>query len=80
MTALNIVLDSPYLTPEEYARRTGMPIRTVNKRIQEGEIPADSFTLHDEKVSGSIKYVNMVKLFEMASSSSFQHPRFQTSK
>lgn len=76
MTALHITLDSPYLTPEEFARRTGASVRTVQKRIQEGELPADSLKLDTDKVSGSSKFVNMVKLYEMAAASPFKHPRF----
>tara|TARA_R100001039_G_C1844150_1_gene104643 strand:+ start:1585 stop:1821 length:237 start_codon:yes stop_codon:yes gene_type:complete len=77
MTGLNIVLDSPYLSPEEFSRRTGTPIRTVQKRIQSGELPADSLTLDANKVGGSTKYINMVKLYQMAASSSFVHPRLR---
>lgn len=77
MVTINITIASPYLTPEKYASITGDPIRTVNKRIQIGELPADSLVLEADKVKGSVKYINMIKLAEMAASSSFVHPRLR---
>lgn len=77
MIALHITIDTPYLTPEVYASRSGTPLRTVQKRIQTGELPADSFVLDPDKAAAGTKYVNMIKLIEMAASSSFVHPRLR---
>lgn len=76
---IHIHIDSPYLTVEEFANRSGIPLRTVKKRILDGELPADSLALVRDKASGcSRKYVNMIKLNEMAASSPFVHPRLNT--
>ena len=78
MTALQITISTPYLTPKQYAELSGTPLRTVNKRIQSGELPADSFSLDPDKVDHSVKYINMVKLYEMAAMSPFVHPRLNS--
>ncbi|GFZ84082.1 hypothetical protein GCM10011403_29520 [Pseudohongiella nitratireducens] len=73
---IHIHLDgSPFLTPERFADLSGIPLKAVQKRIQRGEFPVESFNLEDSATSRAKKYINMVKLAEMAASSPFVHPR-----
>ena len=36
---MNVVIDTPYLSVEEYARRTGMTERSVRERCIKGQLP-----------------------------------------
>ncbi len=36
---MNVQIDTPYLTPDEYARRSGMTPRQVLERCKNGDLP-----------------------------------------
>jgi len=55
-----------------------MTVGAVKKRIERGELPVDSFNLEDSATARATKYINMIKLAEMAASSSFDHPRLKS--
>jgi len=76
---IHIHLDgSPYWTAERFAAHSGMTVGAVKKRIERGELPVDSFNLEDSATARATKYINMIKLAEMAASSSFDHPRLKS--
>lgn len=77
MTVIHVHVDVPFCTKTEFRARTGMSEGTLNDKISKGEIPVIKTNLHEAK-AGAV-YVNLVKLAEMAASSPFEHPRFQTS-
>lgn len=62
---LIIQLDTPCCTKEEYARRTGINVHTVDKMIQQGRIPILP-KKGNEKV-----LVNLVLCTKMAASQSY---------
>lgn len=39
MANITIQLDSPYITPQEYSRRTGMLLPTVRDYVKKGILP-----------------------------------------
>lgn len=75
---VHIHIDTPYMTKERFAEVSGMPVRTVQDRGLNGELPVESLGLDSGNKRGATTYVNMVKLFQMAAASQFEHPRFPT--
>ena len=75
---VHIHIDSPYITKERFSELSGMPLRTVQDRGLNGELPVESLDLKHASRKGASTYVNMVKLFQMAAASQFEHPRFPT--
>ena len=73
---IHIHLDgSPFWTAEKFAAESGMSVGSVKKRMERGEFPVESFNLHDSATGRATKYINMIKLAQMAASSSYYHPR-----
>lgn len=75
---VHIHIDTPYVTKERFSELSGMPLRTVQERGLSGELPVESFNLDSASKRGASTYVNMLKLFQMASASKFEHPRYPT--
>lgn len=67
-----IHIDSPLLTIEEFAKRSGMTKDAVRHKVNNGELPTVDTRLDPTK-RGRI-YINMVKLVEMADQAEFMHP------
>ncbi|MGY8873009.1 MAG: hypothetical protein ACKVJE_21500 [Pseudomonadales bacterium] len=55
-----ILVDSPFVTPREYARRTGLTYSSVRNRIERGELP-----VYRPAGSSSV-FVNMMVLARQA--------------
>ena len=76
---IHIHLDgSPYWTVEKFAAESGIKEAAVQKRVERGELPADSFNCKDSATGRATKYINMIKLAQMAASSSYDHPRLKS--
>lgn len=71
-------IDTPYMTKERFSEVSGIPVRTIQDRGQNGELPVESLGLDTGNKRGATTYVNMVKLLQMAAASQFEHPRFPT--
>ena len=54
---INIQIDTPYVTKAEYARRTGLPMDTVNYYVKEGKLPVRDRESSNEKV-----FINLLAL------------------
>jgi hypothetical protein len=39
MSNLTLHIDAPYISYEEYARRTGIPVGAIRKLVAEGRLP-----------------------------------------
>ena len=65
-------ISSPIVTVEEFARISGIPVRTVEGKIEKGEFPLLRTALDPDKRSA--RYINMVKLAQMADAVEFLHP------
>ena len=65
-------IDTPVVTAEEFARRSGMPLATVNDKLDKGELPR----VHTSLKPGARekRLVNMLKLAQMADAAEFDHP------
>lgn len=74
---MNLVfqIDTPLCTVQEFGRRSGIPERTINKKIANGEIPAAALSLHPDR-SGS-KYINLVQLYRLCADQEFTHPQLK---
>lgn len=81
MSAIHIHLDTPFLTKKEFMSRTGIKPSTLDQKMKAGEIPyiKTALTLVSDGDDRSLVLINMVKLYEMAVSDSFEHPRFHSS-
>lgn len=55
-----ILVDSPFVTPREYARRSGLTYSSVRNRIERGELPVY------RPVGSSSVFVNMMALARLA--------------
>lgn len=62
--AIAILIDTPFLSIPEYAKRTGLSVRTVTDDMESGLIP---FLQRKRKAK---RLVNMVALAQMAATSS----------
>lgn len=60
--SIAILIDTPFLSIEEYAKRTGVSVRTVRNDMESGLIP---FYQRHRKAK---RLVNMVQLTQMAAS------------
>lgn len=58
---INVQVDAPYLSIEEYAKRTGIPIGTVRSSIRAGEVPIKPKKKEKERI-----YINMIALAKQA--------------
>lgn len=52
-------LDAPFCTKKEFVRRTGMSERSLDRAIQNGEIP-----LLEKKSKSGIALINLVKVYQ----------------
>ncbi|MFZ7175181.1 hypothetical protein ACLSYX_10235 [[Pasteurella] aerogenes] len=59
--SINIQIDAPYVTKEEYSRRTGLPIGTINDYLKQGKLPIKRRSSSNEKV-----FINMIALMKEA--------------
>ena len=59
---INIQLDAPYITPNEYARRSGLTIRSVKHLISKGLLP-----IVPKNDGREITLINLIALAEQAS-------------
>jgi len=57
-----ILVDTPFCTPEEYARRTGQSLSTVRTQLDEGALPF----VQPLKKKGSRRLVNLMQLAKEA--------------
>jgi len=57
-----ILIDTPFCTPEEYARRTGQSLSTVRTQLDEGVLPY----VQPLKKKGSRRLVNLMQLAKEA--------------
>jgi hypothetical protein len=64
--SIAILIDTPFLSIEEYAKRTGLTVRTVRNDMEAGLIP---FYQRHRKTK---RLVNMVQLTQMAASHSVE--------
>lgn len=55
---MNIILDTPMLSLEEYARRTGITVESVRNQCDKGHLP------FIQKTRNGKRYINMVQLFK----------------
>jgi len=62
--SIAILIDTPFLSIPEYAKRTGLSIRTVRDDMESGLIP------FYQRARKSKRLVNMVALAQMAASHS----------
>lgn len=60
---INIQLDTPFVTKDEYKRRTGLPMGTINDQLKSGKLPTLPRKSPKEKV-----LINMVALAKQAAS------------
>ncbi|MEB3457159.1 hypothetical protein [Pasteurella multocida] len=60
---INIQLDTPFVTKDEYKRRTGLPMGTINDQLKTGKLPILPRKSPKEKV-----LINMVALAKQAAS------------
>jgi len=60
--ATHILIDTPFLSTKEYARRTNQAIETVRKDIESGVIP------YYQQAKGKKRFVNMIALAKLADS------------
>lgn len=67
-----IHIDSPLLTMEEFAKRSGQSADAVRHKVAAGEFPTIDTRL-DKSKRGRV-YINMIKLAQMADASEFNHP------
>lgn len=65
-------IDTPLVTIEEFARRSGMTVDAARHKVSAGEIPTIDTRL-DKTRRGRV-YVNMLKLAQLAEASEFKHP------
>jgi len=61
---LAVQIDTPICTVEEFARRSGIPEKTIRNKIFRGEIPTIKTNLHETK-AGAV-YVNLLALMNIA--------------
>lgn len=60
---INIQVDVPYMTVEEYSRRSGIKTNTVRDLVQRGVLPTKPRSSKQEKI-----YINMIALAREAAS------------
>ncbi len=60
---INIQLDTPFVTKDEYKRRTGLPMGTINSQLNNGKIPILPRKSPKEKV-----LINLIALAKQAAS------------
>ncbi|WP_424408046.1 hypothetical protein [Pasteurella sp. PK-2025] len=58
---INIQLDTPFVTKDEYKRRTGLPMGTINDQLKKGKLPTVPRKSPKEKV-----LINLIALAEQA--------------
>lgn len=56
-----MVIDTPFVTFEEYARRSGQTLGAVTRQADRGQLPVSSPSPNLKR-----RYVNMVALFDVA--------------
>ncbi|PCJ22520.1 MAG: hypothetical protein COA96_14115 [SAR86 cluster bacterium] len=62
MTSI-IQIDTPMVTVKEFSKRSGIPVRTVQTLIHDGEIPRFDQRLNKDK-RGPL-YINFIRLVEL---------------
>lgn len=77
MSEFNMQFASPIMTLERFAEVSGIPLRTVEDKAAKGELPTLKTNLMATR--NGARYINVVKLYQMAAADSFEHPRSQTS-
>lgn len=63
-------IDTPYLSLDEYAKRTGQSLGSVVNQANRGQLPVENFT--EENKRGK-RFVNMIALFKQAN----KYPEFK---
>ena len=71
MTAI-FHIDTPLVTLEEFARRSGMTVDAARHRVAAGELPTVDTRMDKSKRQRT--YINMLKLAQLADASEFNHP------
>lgn len=59
MMTMTLSLDTPMLSLDEYARRTGITVNVVRKQCESGMLP---FIQHETR---GTRYINMVQLYQL---------------
>ncbi len=57
-----ILVDTPYCTPEEFARRTGQTVQAIRSQIDRGELP----TIQRSQKRRSRRLVNLAQILRAA--------------
>ncbi|HDR1127449.1 TPA: hypothetical protein QB302_002216 [Pasteurella multocida] len=58
---INIQLDTPFVTKDEYKRRTGLPMGTINDQLKAGKLPILPRKSPKEKV-----LINLIAIAQQA--------------
>ncbi|GIU13052.1 DNA-binding protein [Shewanella sp. MBTL60-007] len=61
MSEFTLQIDAPYISCEEYARRTGITLRTVRTLISDGRLP-----IRPKLKSKERPFINMIALVKEA--------------
>ncbi|WP_108944117.1 DNA-binding protein [Shewanella halifaxensis] len=61
MSNFTLQIDTPYISCEEYARRSGIKLRTVRTLISDGRLPIRPKTKSKER-----PFINMIALMKEA--------------
>lgn len=79
MTSIVIQIATPIMTMERFSELSGIPLKTVKDKASnpKAELPTIKTNLLPNR--NGAKYINMVKLAEMAAADSFVHPMLNTS-
>lgn len=65
-------IDTPLVTIEEFARRSGMTVDAARHKVAAGELPTVDTRL--DKTKRGRTYINLLKLAQLADASEFKHP------